>query len=126
MLANEWTWGFELEAICKDDGEYTLPRYHEYNEDPNEGDVVLPTGVAWDLKLKLDELFGVKGKMERDGSLIASAKFGGFPFEYPSGVLKFNVKEIENVLDKLYNGLPKLNVYTNRSCGFHTFFLIIQ
>lgn len=122
MLANEWTWGFELEGICKDNGEYTLPRYHEYNEDPNEGDVVLPTGVAWDLKLKLDELFGVKGKMERDGSLRTSAKFGGFPFEYPSGVLKFNVKEIENVLDKLYNGLPKLNVYTNRSCGFHTHF----
>lgn len=116
MLVNEWTWGFELEAICHTPGDYTIPGYKSYSEDNQ------PTGVALELKMALDKLFGVPGKMERDGSVKPSSKFGGFSFEYPSGIFEFNLKEMKRILNILYEELPKLNVYTNRTCGFHTHF----
>lgn len=115
MLVNEWTFGFELEAICAN-GELNygdLPGYH-VNEEPK--------GKVLDLKLELDRLFGASGKIERDGSVHPSSSKGGWAFEYPSGIFKFNIEEIKRITKILYEDLPKLNVYTNRSCGFHTHF----
>jgi hypothetical protein len=57
MLVNEWTFGFELEAICAN-GQLNygdLPGYH-VNEEPK--------GKVLDLKLELDRLFGASGKIE--------------------------------------------------------------
>lgn len=135
-IASDYTWGFELEGICTTpQKDHYLPSYHSNAE---------PEGTAKELKDNLDELFdsanmvskesilkpikkkqkekwgNAYGNIGSDGSVRASPSKGGWSFEYASGVFQFSVKGALEVLKILYEELPKLNVYTNNTCGFHT------
>lgn len=129
-IASDYTWGFELEGICTtEQHDHMLPSYHS--------DAV-PRGTALELKNNLDTLINranlisqesiakdkeqkiIYGKIGSDGSVKPSSNKGGWSFEYASGVMQFSIKGALEILKILYEELPKLNVYTNSSCGFHT------
>ena len=113
VLSTEFTWGFELEGICtspKGLG-FSLPGYHSN---------ATPGGGALTLTNELDELIGSKGRIGSDTSVKADDR-GGWPFEYASGIIStFNPENYENVLKILRDDLPRLNIYINDTCGFHT------
>ena len=121
VLSTEFTWGFELEGVCTTPKtrDHYVPVYHpEANQRRGEDK---PKGTALELQNDLDELLGNHGRIQSDSSLRASSDRGGWTFEYASGVFQtFDPHEFIHIVDALKNGLPRLNVYTNDSCGFHT------
>ena len=111
VLSTEFTIGFELEGICttQKSSDHSLPGYH---------DKTPPRGTAKELKDKLDELIGVSGTIGSDSSVHPDNR-GGWSFEYASGIIPFNPPEFSKLLRILRDELPKLNIYTNGTCGFH-------
>lgn len=93
MLKSSFSFGFELEGIAASD--------------------------VSNLENSFNEFLGNNGDMHRDGSLRPGRERGGIPFEYSSPVFQYiptNISKVINFLDNLKNW----DVYTNRSCGFHT------
>ena len=111
VLASEFSIGFELEGICttKKSDDHSLPGYHDTRP---------AKGTAKELKDKLDELIGAEGTIGSDSSVHPDDR-GGWSFEYASGIISFNPTEFSRLLKILRDELPKLNIYTNKSCGFH-------
>ena len=93
MLKSSFSFGFELEAIAA-------------------------SGTS-NLEDKFNEFLGDNGDMHRDGSLRPGRERGGIPFEYSSPVLQYTPANISKAINFLSN-LKTWDVYTNRSCGFHT------
>lgn len=110
VLTTNFSWGFELEGICtqeKEPGD-KVGGYHTKQS----------TGIPAKVEAELDELIGVQGRMGTDVSVTPDER-GGWSFEYASGVLPFSPKECNRILKLLRDELPKLKIYTNKTCGFH-------
>ena len=93
MLKSSFSFGFELEAIAA-------------------------SGTS-NLEERFNDFLGDFGDMHRDGSLRPGRDRGGIPFEYSSPVFQYTPANISKVI-KFLSNLKDWDVYTNRSCGFHT------
>lgn len=100
-LLSEFKFGFELEGFLKD----------AYRD--NEGRNRRPN-----LRGVFATYFPEDGSdLKGDGSLRAASEYD-YPFEWSSPVLDFTPRNIGRAMNLLKN-LPKHNIYTNKSCGFH-------
>ena len=116
-LSGEFTFGFELEAVCRrpKGNDFRLPSYDSYNENSSP----VTGGAVTDVKNDLDSYFGI-GTIENDSSL-GTSNDDEWTFEYSSPKIPFNPANIKK-LYKMLTDLDKLDIYTNRSCGFHIHF----
>ena len=115
-LSGEFTFGFELEAICKRPmgDNFRLPPYGAYKDSSNPQ----TGGSVTDVKKDLDSYFGI-GTIEKDGSL--SSRNDDWTFEYGSPKINFNPMNMKKLYNMLID-LDKLDIYTNNTCGFHIHF----
>jgi hypothetical protein len=114
LAINSFTFGFELEAIYR-------PRAGVEDEDKLidlDKEVVEKRIKALEPILGLKAKFG--GSYMRDGSVKGSHGHDT-PFEYVSGVLKFNDSNIRSFTEMM-KSITSKGVYTNSSCGFHIHF----
>ena len=113
-LSSEFTFGFELEAICKKpaDNDFYIPSYHGYSEENQ------PLGLAKEVKKELDKWFG-EGKIEQDSSL--QGEHEEWTFEYASPKISFNPLNMKRLYEML-TSLSSMDIYTNDTCGFHIHF----
>ena len=94
-LRSEVSFGFELEAVIEDRDD------------------------AFDPSEYLEKYWG-GGEYKHDASVKANGNNqSDTPFEYASPVLRFTPGMVSK-LRQFLNELPKINVYTNFTCSFHT------
>lgn len=122
LLTNEFTFGFELEAIVSEDSDIVSEDSWVGGNDSTEDD------IQYYLDTQLYSSYGkhrynskVKGesRIHQDSSVqVEELGDEGYPFEYSSPILPANPDNFARVI-RLLKEMGKDGIYTNSSCGFH-------
>lgn len=107
LTSGEFTFGFELEAFIES----------EDLQNDGEGSEYFLNDMKDDI-LSIFTSSGFKGKVVNDSSLKPSND-NSVGFEFAAAPLNFSTSNITNIKKLLKSVLPKNNIYTNDSCGFH-------
>lgn len=115
LKINQFTFGFELEAIYNPTNRPVPANAPKVEVDK---DTVMTRLKKLEPILKLKSKFG--GSYTRDGSIKAN-DLQHTPFEFVSGVLQFTDANILKFMEAMKE-FKNQGVYTNESCGFHIHF----
>ena len=122
LLTNEFTFGFELEAIVHEDNNIVSEDSWVNGNDDTEDDIkdYLDSFLYGSFNNhRTNKNISGESDVHYDGSLQVE-EYGddGFSFEYSSPVLKATPENFARVIHMLKQ-MKKDGIYTNRTCGFH-------